>query len=194
MLEVDRLLRDGLWRPSQRNDAFLKLTWYMRVIWKFDAARTEVELWSWIQQFHNGNSSEYQQNPEKVRRKVRDAVRHFDPEKVGQQSAYKPPVSPQMASAGLEQAVEQYVDSLPLDSTERAFLAELLRYAHRRGEISGQQIEVQIPSRTLQTWNWQYSQILRDLLRQGYIEKARNYTTRGRCNTYKVPCLAKPTA
>jgi len=191
MLEVDRLERDGLWRPSQRNDAFLKLTWYMRVIRGFDAERTATELRAWIDKFNNGLSREYTANREQVYRKIRDVVRCFDPGKVGSKSTYKAPESPREAAAGLEGVVEGFVDAQPLDWRERAFLGELLRYAHQRGEVSldGCELEVLIPARTLKTWDRQYAPILRNLQVQGCVEKARNYTTLGRCTAYRVPCL-----
>ena len=196
MEEVDRLLRDGLWMSSQRNRAFLKLTWFMRVIWGFDAERTEGELWAWIQQYHNGYSREYQASPDKVRRKVRDIVQAFKPEKVGTGrkgescKAAERPAAPRSAAGA---AIEQYVDAQPFDNRERAFLWRVLDFAHRHGQptLDGQ-LEVQIPSRTLKWFHWQYGPMLKLLISQGCIELSRNYGAQvRRCKTYRVPCLDK---
>ena len=193
MAEVDRLLRDGLWRPSQRNDATLKLCWYMRVIWGWDAERTEDGLWIWIQQSHNGQSREYNTSPDKVRRKIAGAVRAFKPEKVG--TGHRATESPTEPRSGLGGAIGQYVDAQPLDERERVFLAALLEYAHRRGTntLDGQ-LEVQVPSRTAKGFNRQYGPLMRLLTSQGIVELAGRYGAQiGRCNTYRMPCLDRCT-
>ena len=192
MLEVDRLLREGLWQASQRNDAFLKLTWFIRVIWGFNEQQTVAELRAWIDQFHNGHSREFNQDPQRVYRKVEDVARCFDPDKVGTKSTYKAAEASRKAGSDLERAIEGFLDAAPLDGRERAFLGRLLRYAHQRGAdtLDGGEIEVQIPARTLKTWNWQYGPILRALMIQGYVEKTGNHGANiGRCTSYRVLCL-----
>ncbi len=190
MREVDRLLRDGLWRESQRNDAFLKLTWLMRVVWGFNADRTKAELRAWIDDYHNGKSQEYNADPEAVYRKIGDAVRCFNPDLVGRPSSHKAPVAPLKAVGGLEEAIAGFVDAQALDTQERVFLAKLLEYAHRRGEVTlDGELVVQIPSRTLKSFHYQYGPIIRTLQMQGCLAKARNYTTWGRCTSYRVPFL-----
>jgi len=189
MLEVDRLLRNGLWRVSQRNDAFLKLTWFMQVVGGFDAERTVAELRAWIDQFHNGLSQEYNEHREGVYRKVRDGVRGFDPDKVGSKGRYQATGFSRITGDGLEGAIQTFLEAAPLDWRERAFLGELLRYAHRRGQdtLDGYEIEVPIPARTLKSWDWQYGPMLRGLIAQGYVEKVRNHGANiGRCSTYRV--------
>jgi len=190
MLEVDRLERDGLWRPAQRHEALCKLSWYFHVIEGKSGDQVVGELWAWIRDKNNGFSQDFRERQDWVRRNIEGLVKAWDPGKVGN-TPYKAPESPREAAAGLEGVVEGFVDSLPLDWRERAFLTELLRYAHRRGEVSldGFEIEVEIPARTLKTWDRQYGPILRSLLFQGCVELARNYTTLGRCTTYRVPCL-----
>jgi len=198
MAEVDRLLRDGLWRASQRNDATLKLCWLMRTVWGLDPERTESELWCWMRNYHNGQSKEFMADPEKVRGKIRAVVLSYDPEKAqSPRRALECPRTGDPSRSALGMAIEAFVDAQPLDTRERAFLARLLEYAHRRGEptLDGQ-LEVEIPSRTLKTFDREYPPVLRLLVSQGIVEMARNYSRMGRCKAYRLPlleaCSARP--
>ena len=197
MQECDRLLREGLWRTSQRNDACLKLAWLMRVVWGFDAERTRHELVAWLDAGHNGCSREYLADPAKARRKVAAIVAAFRPEKVGTGTRRAPGarVRPPDGRVDLDGAIGAFVDGQALDGRERRFLARLLAYAHRRGAdtLDGTALDVAIPFRTLKTWDWQYGPILRLLLSQGCVELAGRYGAQiGRCNSYRVPRLDGP--
>ena len=150
MLRVDRWLRQGLTGPSERNEAFLDLTWFFRVIWHFDEERAIQELWAWIQQYHNRQSEEYNRDPGGVFKKVQAVVRCFSWDKVGLKSSDKGHRRGPNTGDSLEGSIQAHLDAAPLDARERAFLGDLLRYAHLRGqETLDGCIEVQIPSRTL---------------------------------------------
>ena len=196
MLSITRLQAEGLWEPSQRNWAFLRLTWYLRVIKGNTAQQAEANLWTWIQARHNGHSREYLADPTGVRRKVRDVVGAFDPDKVGtgrkgeQATTKKRPQRAGAAPGSTRAAVGQYVSALGLEAKEAAMLTKILVFAHRHGERMDDRLEVEIPRRTLQGWNWRYAPILRALMAQGLVVLARNYGAQiGRCRTYRVPFL-----
>ena len=189
MQEVDRLLRDGLWKPAQRNDAFLKLTWYMRVIWGLDVDNTVAELRVWIDQYHNGFSQEYNANREGVYRKVREVVERFDLGRVRKRRAYQT----QETGSDDEGRISAFVNATSLGSTERDFLVCLLRYALRWGKDgSDGQIEVEVPSRTLKSFHRQYGPILRRLIEGGHMVMTRNYGADiDRCKAYTFPRFAR---
>ena len=194
MLEVDRLERNGLWRLSQRHDALCKLNWYYHVIDGMSGDEVVGKLWTWIREKNNGFSRDYRERQDWVRRNIEGLVKAWNPGKVGSKSTYKAPESPRKAAVGLEGAIEGFLDAAPLDWQERAFLGELLRYAHHRGEVTldGCEIEVPIPSRTLKTFDRQYGPFLAVLMQQGYVAKVRNYGVHiGRCTAYRVPFLER---
>jgi hypothetical protein len=192
MLEVDRLLSDGLWRASQRNDALLKLNWLFQAVWRFDEQRAADELWCWLQAHHNGRSREYSADPAAVQRKIGDIARCFDASKVAD---LRPLAAPGRALAGIDGAIQAYVDVLPLDTRERELLANILRVAHRRGEptFGNAELDVEIPARTLKAFDRKYGAILPALIEPGFVVKSRNYGRDiGRANTYRVACLDGP--
>ena len=120
MLRVDRWLRQGLTGPSQRNEAFLDLTWFFRVIWHFDEERAIQELWAWIQQYHNRQSEEYNRDPGEVFKKVRAVVRCFNWDKVGMKSSDKGHRKGPNTGDSLEGSIQAHLDAAPLDARERA--------------------------------------------------------------------------
>ena len=189
MLEVDQLLRDGLTGPGQRNDAFLKLSWFMHVIWGFDGERTAQELWAWIRSHHNGHSQDYNRDPQAVYRKCQQVVQYFDWDKVssGHKATNPPPAA--------DDLIQSYVDQTLLDDRSRAFLARLLRYARQRGqETLDGCLEVQIPSRTMKSYDRQYGPILRELIEAGHVQKIGQFATHlKRCCRYRFKGLGGKT-
>ena len=186
MQRVDRMLRVGI-GPGETNGpdgALLTLRWYFFMVYGWSADRVEHELIGFMEVLGKASRT-WQRSPEQVRRKIRHLVhKDWDPAKVGALRSRK--------STGVGQtAIERYVDSQPLDGRERAFLAKVLRYAHVRGtDTLDGQLEVQIPSRNLQSYNRQYGPIMRLLIRQGLVEVACNYGAQiGRCKTYRLACL-----
>jgi hypothetical protein len=189
MLQVDRLLREGLWRPSQRHDALCELNWYHHVIERKSGNQVAGILWTWIQEKHNGLSQDYRTKPDWVRRNIEGLVKAWNPAKVGTKSTYKAAEASRSAENNLDGAIQEFLEAAPLDGRERAFLGRVLRYAHSRGNdtLDGYELEVQIPSRTLKSWDWQYGPLLRVLVLQGYIGKAKSHGANiGRCATYQV--------
>lgn len=198
MLEVDRLLRTGLTGPRQRNGAFLKLCWWLHVIRGLTGPAAEAELWAWIQAHHNGQSREFNRNPQAVYRKALAVVRAFKPGKVELKSgkalrgSQRPPEALRRAGEGLEALIGVYLEALPLAERERRLLGRVLAFAHKWGQrsLNGTELEVEVPSRTLQTFDRQYGLILPLLVTQGYISRTRNYGAQiGRCCAYQVACL-----
>jgi hypothetical protein len=196
MQRCDRWRRVGLTGPSQRNQAFLDLQYYMRVVEGLDADQVEAALWTWIRQNHNGHSKEFNRNPEAVRRKVKSLVQgnSWKPELVGSQSggAFRAPETARESTTDLEARIQAYVDQNALGYSERCFLADLLRYAHKRGRdtLDGSCIAVEIPSRTLKYFCRDYGRLLAELIDAGVVAKARNYGANiGRCATYRLPRL-----
>ena len=180
MLEVDRLLRTGLTGPA-----------------------AEAELWAWIQAHHNGQSREFNRNPQAVYRKALAVLRAFKPCKVGLKSgkalrgSQRPAEALRRAGEGLEALIGAYVEALPLAERERRLLGRVLAFAHKWGHVSldGAELEVELPSRTLQTFDRQYGLILPLLVAQGYIHRTRNYGAQiGRCCAYRVDYLDRKNA
>ena len=71
-------------------------------------------------------------------------------------------------------------------------MGQVLLLAHRRGQeyLDGAALEVEIPSRTLKTFDRRYGAILPQLEAQGSMFRSRNYGAQiGRCSTYQVVCL-----
>ena len=194
MERCDRLLNLGLTGPSQRNQAFLDLHYYYRVVEGLGADRAEDALWAWINQYHNHHSKEFNADPEGVRRKVRDVVRSWKPHLVGTKSGKvtRPHKAARKSTPDIDERIHAYADQNALGYVERRFLADLLTYAHCWGRDSpdGNQLLVEIPSATLKGFHWQYKRYLRELLHAGVIGKVKNYGTRiKRCNTYRLSCL-----
>ena len=192
---VDRLLREGLWRPSQRQEALLKLNWFMHVIWRFDSDSVEKELCTWISQHHNGFSKDFKRDPQWVYRDIREKVRAFDPDKASTKQTETPPRVPRKAEEDLQARIQEFLRATPLDDHEKTLLAKIFGYAHRHGEDTpdGRSLNVEIPSRTLQSFNRQYGPILKALMTASYVKKTRNYGADiKRCNTYRVPRLDTP--
>ena len=189
MVEVDRLLREGLWRRSQRREALLKLNWFMHVIWRFDNDRVEQELCAWIRQHHNGFSKDFNRDPDWVYRDIQQKVCAFDHNKVGAQKAQVLPRVTRKTEEDLQARIQEFVESTLLDNCEKTLLAKILGYAHRYGEATsdGRYLEVEIPSRTLQLFNWQYGPVLQALMAARFVWKVRNYGANiRRCNAYQV--------
>lgn len=194
MQRCDQWLYEGLTEPSQRNQAFLDLHYYYRVVEGLDADRAEDALWAWINQFHNHHSKEFNADPEGVRRKVRDVVRSWKPHLVGTKSekVTKPSKATRKSTIDIDARIRAYADQNALGHVERCFLVDLLAYAHRRGRDTpdGSHLLAEIPSATLKKFHWQYGRLLRELLDAGVVEKEKNYGTKiKRCNTYRLPCL-----
>jgi hypothetical protein len=195
MQEVDKLLSVGLTGPSQRNDALLKLNWYMHIIWGFDGPRVERELTAWIDDKHNGHSVDFNADRGRVYRQIRHVVAGFDEAKVGTRSKVKPErhlEREEIASNDrqvLRQGIEAHLDQCGLDGRTRRFYGKLLDFANRRGNrrtLNGQ-IEIEIPSRTLKTFDRKYGEILPRLLASGIVSKSRNFGVEiGRSNTFVV--------
>lgn len=201
MLEVDRLLRAGLSGPGERNQAFLKLCWWFHVIERLTGPAVEAELWGWIQTHHNEQSREFNRNPQAVYRKVQAVVKAFRPGEVGAgragglkayRGSKRPLEASRKAREGLEGLIGGYLEALPLDERERRFLGRVLALAHKWGieSLDRAELEVEIPSRTLQTFDRQYGRILPLLEAQGYMCRTRNYGAQiGRCCAYRVAYL-----
>ena len=186
MAECDRLLSQGLPGPGTRNDSLMKLRWLFMAVWNLPPDRAELELWAWLQNGHNGHSRDYNASPDRCRRHIREIVRSHDPAKVGagRQRRTEPRTPP-------KDAIERYCDLQPLDGRERAFLGRLLVYAHQYGQTTmTNEIDVQIPSRTLKTFDRQYGPVLRVLESQDIVVRVRNHGAQiHRCATYRAPCL-----
>ena len=190
MERVDELLAVGLTGPSQRTDALLKLNWYMHVIWGFAGERVEANLTSWIDGLHNGKSKDYNRSPDSVYRDIRSMVRTFDWDKrtTQPQIASRRPQTRSDAPSLNREVFRTHLDSLALDRRERRLLEQLLVYAHKRGTptLNGE-LEVDIPSRTLKSFDWQYGRVLADLIQAGLVARVRNYGAQiGRCNRYVI--------
>ena len=189
MQGIDELLKIGLTQPAQRNDACLKLCWHMRTICQYDEETTIQELWTWMQEYHNGYSSEFNKNPPKVYQKIQEVVKHFDPSKASNNNTYhKPQANPQRDNEKKNAQINCPIPSPPLEDPDKNLYDNILNYAHKRGQ-DGEDgfINVEIPSRTLQSWYWRYKPILQRLIDRDYLKKGKNYTTRGRCQTYRIP-------
>lgn len=188
MLEVDRLLTFGLKEKGERNTSTLKLCWYFHAVQGMNGPQVEDALWQWITTKHNGQSEDFAQNPQRVRKLIGDAVKHFDPAKVGTGSQVAPE-RPRNGDNELRDRIAAFVAGLPLDDRGKRLLSRGLEYAHKRGIQKGGGIEVQIPSRTLKSFDWQYGHILPTLLEHGYISKTMGYSEKlGICNTYFFRC------
>jgi hypothetical protein len=83
MAAIDRLVRVGLWGPSQRNDALLRLNWLAHVVRGMSGEQGEQFLVQWSADRHNGMSKDYLTRPDQVRRHVARIVQRFDPGEAG---------------------------------------------------------------------------------------------------------------
>ena len=181
MREIDDLLFFGLPGPSTRNNATLKLNWFLHVILGHDPETVAKDLREWIDEGHNGYSRDYNRSPRIVYAHIDRVVANFDWNKVGH--TYK-----QGDTVALGQALE-FLRSTPLNDRERGLLAHIIEYASKRGEQKQWGYKVRIPSRTLKGWDWQYGIALNLLLKKRYLQRGRNYTTLGLAQTYHVLTL-----
>ena len=190
MQEVDRLLRVGLTGRGQRNEALLKLGWYCSRHLGFRGASAVAWMEAWIRDKHNGKSEDYNKRPDQVRQQIVGIVRYYDAEeRRGHQGVQKKPRKPRQE--GLLSQIEGYLATLGVGDRERRFLGRVLEYAHNKGAAStdGGEHKVEIPSRTLKSFDRSYGEIMEGLAQQNLLVRILNYSTRGRCSTYSVKRL-----
>lgn len=176
MKEVDRLLNEGLTGPNQRNHAIQKLSWHFHAIYGFSHERAAQELWEWTQTMTNGYSRTYNRNPESAKRKCWDV-------------ANRTTATPSRRIPQVPDHIRDHVRGLRLDHPRRAKLyMNVLNYAEKYGQTVEGMYQVEIPSRTLKTFDRQYGPILRSLLATGLMEEGPSYGAQiHRCQAYRVP-------
>jgi hypothetical protein len=189
MLTIDRLLSTGL-RAKESAEGILKMRWYYLEVCKFDQDQTVQAVWSWFREHHNGNSASYTKNPNSTLKMIERAVQSFDREKINTRSeALK---RSQKASPAQKADIQAFIAQKAIPEPLSAFYASLLDYAQRRGEERAGWMAVEIPSRTLQTFNREYAPYMRDLERLDLVRRGRNYGAQiGRCQEYLLPYLEK---
>lgn len=183
MQRVDGWLYFGLDGPGERTEACLNLCWYYHVVMNHDSHTVVRDLNGWLAAKNNGCSTDYRRNPTGCFRHNERIVRRFDESKVAPRGK---------GGIGLEEAMA-FLEEVWLNESARVLLAHIIVRALTRGQQVGEVYEVEIPSRTLQSWNRNYSIPLDLLIRRGHIQKTVGYTTRGRCQTYRVLTVPKST-
>ena len=169
--------------PQFRHRQTGLLVWYQRVINGLDEAQTTAFLNRWIDQNHNNLSKDYLKNPRAVYRENERISAAFDFEKVGRGVG---------TVAKNLQRFQAHTATLRLTAEQADLLARILCRAENSGEKQRKYTLVAIPSKTLQTWQRNYSRVLKSLVKMNYLSVHSQHSEKLRlsrvfCVKYSLP-------
>lgn len=186
--EVQNLLKDGLTSPSSRNDALLKLCFYLRTYRGYSEEKTANFLVHWISTKNNGMSKDWNNNPKQVINQINKMVKYYNPNRIRDTKYFPVDI---LEDDNLEMIYEISIRISSNTTTElfkvKAFMEDLFSYC-KRNQVNG---AVEIPSTVFEKCRYgsrgRYLLYKKELLQMGVISIEKNYSTLTRkCIKYKI--------
>jgi len=187
---IEKHLTEGC-SPKGANDAYLDLNWFFGVKKGLDKEQRFAAIKDWIDRMNNGNSEEYNLNPENAYKHIQRIIDSSD------FSNYSHPIiisnSPSSKDKEIE-LIRVYVAHLPIHQPAKELLEEMMTYAFNKGtKMKNNWYKVDIPSRTFKSWRRKDYRLQRDKLqKKRYIRLIKEHSCQEKqCATYSIHLPAR---
>lgn len=187
--EIENLLANGLQAPGTRNEALLRLNWYLQTYLNKTSEEAEKIMIEWIRKKNNGLSKDWKKNPKSVIKQIGVIARGYDASKINW-TKYFPVESLSKENLETIEIISKRISEKYLEINRfklEAFLQDLASYCKGKHH----NFEVPIPKKVFQKCRYgsenRYVQFLKVLTETRVLTQKVSYSADAhRCRVFKI--------